>query len=141
MKVRDVMSKDVQVARPGDTLQEVASRMASGDFGFMPVADGDTLIGTITDRDLTVRALAQGGFVTGASGRNWAGYGQDVGLPADFAAEDRALLTDPQTSGGLLVSCDPASVDEVLALFAREGFGDAAVIGRMAQGAPRVSVA
>lgn len=60
MKVRDVMSKDVQVARPGDTVQEVASRMASGDFGFMPVADGDTLIGTITDRDLTVRALAQG---------------------------------------------------------------------------------
>ncbi|HVL40742.1 MAG TPA: CBS domain-containing protein [Brevundimonas sp.] len=60
MKVRDVMSKDVQVARPGDTVQEVASRMAAGDFGFMPVADGDTLIGTITDRDLTVRALAQG---------------------------------------------------------------------------------
>jgi CBS domain-containing protein len=60
MKVRDVMSKDVQVARPGDTVQEVASRMAGGDFGFMPVADGDTLIGTITDRDLTVRALAQG---------------------------------------------------------------------------------
>lgn len=60
MKVRDVMSKDVQVARPGDTVQEVASRMAAGDFGFMPVADGDTLIGTVTDRDLTVRALAQG---------------------------------------------------------------------------------
>lgn len=60
MKVRDVMSKDVQVARPGDTVQDVASRMAAGDFGFMPVADGDTLIGTITDRDLTVRALAQG---------------------------------------------------------------------------------
>lgn len=60
MKVRDVMSKDVQVARPGDTVQEVASRMAAGDFGFMPVANGDTLIGTITDRDLTIRALAQG---------------------------------------------------------------------------------
>ena len=60
MKVRDVMSKDVQVARPGDTLQEVASRMASGDFGFMPVADGDRLIGTITDRDIAVRAVAGG---------------------------------------------------------------------------------
>jgi CBS domain-containing protein len=60
MKIRDVMSKDVQVARPGDTLQEVASRMAAGDFGFMPVAEGDTLIGTITDRDITVRAVAQG---------------------------------------------------------------------------------
>ncbi len=60
MKVRDVMSKDVQVARPGDTLQDVASRMASGDFGFMPVADGDHLIGTITDRDIAIRAVAGG---------------------------------------------------------------------------------
>ena len=60
MKVRDVMSKDVQVARPGDSLQEVAARMAAGDFGFMPVADGDTLIGTITDRDIAVRAVAGG---------------------------------------------------------------------------------
>ncbi len=64
MKIRDVMSKDVQVARPGDSLQEVASRMASGDFGFMPVADGDTLIGTITDRDITIRAVAQGAACT-----------------------------------------------------------------------------
>ncbi|HYD28947.1 CBS domain-containing protein [Brevundimonas sp.] len=64
MKVRDVMSKDVQVARPGDSLQEVSSRMASGDFGFMPVADGDRLIGTITDRDITVRAVAGGAACT-----------------------------------------------------------------------------
>jgi len=64
MKVRDVMSKDVQVARPGDTLQDVASRMASGDFGFMPVADGDRLIGTITDRDITIRAVAGGAACT-----------------------------------------------------------------------------
>ena len=60
MKVRDVMSKDVQVARPGDTIQEVSERMRSGDFGFMPVADGDRLIGTITDRDITIRATAGG---------------------------------------------------------------------------------
>ena len=60
MKVRDVMSKDVQVARPGDTLQEVSGRMQAGNFGFMPVADGDTLIGTITDRDIVVRAIAGG---------------------------------------------------------------------------------
>ena len=64
MKVRDVMSKDVQVARPGDSIQEVASRMAAGDFGFMPVADGDTLIGTITDRDIAVRAVAGGAACT-----------------------------------------------------------------------------
>ena len=60
MKIRDVMSKDVQVARPGDTIQEVARRMAEGDFGFMPVADGDRLIGAVTDRDIAVRAVAGG---------------------------------------------------------------------------------
>lgn len=60
MKIRDVMSKDVQVARPQDTLQAVASRMAEGDFGFLPVTDGDRLVGTITDRDIAVRAVAQG---------------------------------------------------------------------------------
>jgi len=78
-----------------------------------------------------VRELAQRGFVTGASGRNWAGYGGDVQLPADFAAEDRALLTDPQTSGGLLVSCDASAVDAVLAIFASHGFGAASVVGRV----------
>ncbi|MBW8843858.1 MAG: selenide, water dikinase SelD [Burkholderiales bacterium] len=81
-----------------------------------------------------VRELAQRGFVTGASGRNWAGYGHDIQLPADFAAEDRALLTDPQTSGGLLVSCEPAAVDAVLAIFAHHGFGAAAVVGRVTAG-------
>jgi len=77
-----------------------------------------------------VRELAAAGFVTGASGRNWQGYGADVGLPPGFADADHALLTDPQTSGGLLVSCTPAAVDEVLRIFRAHGFGEAAVIGR-----------
>lgn len=64
MKIRDVMTKDVQLARPGDTIQEVSARMARGDFGFVPVADGDQLIGTITDRDITVRAVASGAAPT-----------------------------------------------------------------------------
>lgn len=81
-----------------------------------------------------VRALAAQGMVTGASGRNWAGYGQDVQLPASFEAPDQALLTDPQTSGGLLVACSPDSVAEVLATFARHGFDQAAVLGRMVEG-------
>ncbi|MCE2915815.1 MAG: selenide, water dikinase SelD [Rubrivivax sp.] len=78
-----------------------------------------------------VRALAGQGFVTGASGRNWGGYGADVSLPPGFAAEDQALLTDPQTSGGLLVSCTPAELDNVLAVFHRHGFARAAVVGRV----------
>jgi selenide,water dikinase len=88
-----------------------------------------------------VEQLAHDGFFTGASGRNWDAYGMDVELGAGVTDTQRVLLTDPQTSGGLLVSCDPDSADEVLALFAREGFGDAAVIGRMAAGEARVKVA
>jgi len=87
-----------------------------------------------------VLQLAHDGFFTGASGRNWDAYGKDVALAESITAAQRALLTDPQTSGGLLVSCAPSAVDEVLALFTREGFGDAAVIGRMADGAAGVTV-
>jgi selenide,water dikinase len=88
------------------------------------------------------RALAGRGFVTGASGRNWAGYGAEIALPQSFAAEDKALLTDPQTSGGLLVACEASAVDEVMAAFRRHGFDDAAVIGSIAAAgqAPRVVV-
>ena len=76
-----------------------------------------------------VRDLVRAGHITGASGRNWAAYGAQVALPDGFAAEERALLTDPQTSGGLLLSCAPDAVSEVLAIFQRHGFGTAAVIG------------
>jgi selenide,water dikinase len=76
-----------------------------------------------------VRDLAGAGFVTGASGRNWAAYGHEIQLPDGFAAVDQALLSDPQTSGGLLVSCAPEAVDAVLAVFRRHGFDAAAEIG------------
>jgi len=78
--------------------------------------------------------LARDGFVTGASGRNWAGYGAEVALAASLPALARDLLCDPQTSGGLLVSCSPESVDAVLACFRQDGFADAAVIGCMDAG-------
>ncbi|QJE02914.1 selenide, water dikinase SelD [Massilia forsythiae] len=88
-----------------------------------------------------VEQLARDGYFTGASGRNWDAYGSQVELGSSIDDTRRVLLSDPQTSGGLLVSCDPGSVDDVLALFAREGFEHAAVIGRMEAGAARVTVA
>jgi selenide,water dikinase len=89
-----------------------------------------------------VRSLAAQGFVTGASRRNHESYGASVVLPASFGAEDLALLSDPQTSGGLLVSCAPSALDAVLAIFRRHGFETAQLIGavRQAQGAPRVVI-
>jgi len=88
----------------------------------------------------SVIALAEAGYVTGASARNWTAYGNEVELPEGFASAWHAALTDPQTSGGLLVSCAPTAVDRVLEVFAREGFAQAAVIGEMCKGAPRVVV-
>jgi len=83
-----------------------------------------------------VRELAERGMVTGASGRNWAGYQVDVCLPEGFSAIDQALLTDPQTSGGLLVTCDASAVGDVIALFRRHGFDAAAEIGEVVAHGP-----
>jgi len=85
-------------------------------------------------------ALAREGMVTGASTRNWAGYGQHVTLGANQDDSHRALLTDPQTSGGLLVACAPEVVDAVLNIFKSGGFGAASVIGEIIAGSPHVHV-
>jgi selenide,water dikinase len=83
-----------------------------------------------------VRDLALQGMVTGASGRNWGAYGGEISLPVGFAAVDQALLSDPQTSGGLLVSCAPEAVEEVLAIFRQHGFEAATEVGEIAAGNP-----
>jgi len=81
-----------------------------------------------------VRELAAQGMVTGASGRNWTSHAPHVCLPAGFADIEIALLNDPQTSGGLLVSCSADKVGEVLEIFHRQGFAQAAVIGEVTEG-------
>jgi selenide,water dikinase len=82
--------------------------------------------------------LARDGSITGASARNWASYGEDVALLGALGDAERALLTDPQTSGGLLVACAPDAATSVLAAFRSEGFERAAVIGECVAGPPRV---
>ncbi len=81
-----------------------------------------------------VRDLAAQGMVTGASGRNWAAYGAEVQLAGGLSPQDKALLSDPQTSGGLLVACAPETVDEVLAVFRQHGFAAAAEVGEIVAG-------
>jgi selenide,water dikinase len=80
---------------------------------------------------LSAAAHMVGEFVTGASERNWKSYGHDVRLPPGDTQAMQRLLTDPQTSGGLLLACDPAIADQVLAIFREHGFKQAAVIGRL----------
>jgi selenide, water dikinase len=85
-----------------------------------------------------VLELAGEGIVTGASARNWASYGAEVQLGDGCDAAWRALLTDPQTSGGLLVSCQPSTAAGVLAEFDRYGCTDAALIGHLQAGEPGI---
>jgi selenide, water dikinase len=84
--------------------------------------------------------LAKRGHVTGASERNFDGYGSHVTIGAKHGDIVRALLTDPQTSGGLLVACDVGAIEEVLDIFRRQGFDTAATIGVVVEGLPHVNV-
>ena len=78
-----------------------------------------------------VWALAESGIATGASARNWLSYGNDVRSLNPVSAALQAILTDPQTSGGLLVACDPKELPSAQSIFVRLGFAQASVIGRM----------
>ena len=60
MKIRDVMTRTAQLTSPDDTLRHAAQMMKECDCGVLPVADGDRLIGMITDRDIAVRGIADG---------------------------------------------------------------------------------
>jgi selenide,water dikinase len=87
-----------------------------------------------------VQGLAEAGVRTGASARNWASYGAAVRLPADLPEWRRDLLTDPQTSGGLLIAVAPDAAPAVLDLVRARGFDRATVVGRLAEGPPEVRV-
>lgn len=80
------------------------------------------------------------GISTGASSRNWQSYGDAVLPGPTFPEWQQKMLTDPQTSGGLLVACAPGSVDDVLAAFRADGCERAAVVGRLAEGPAKISV-
>ncbi len=86
------------------------------------------------------RSLLYDGVKTGASGRNWESVKDWVEAPSGWAEQSRDMLTDPQTSGGLLVSCTPEAADAVLAAFRRHGHASATVIGAVSEGAPAIKI-
>jgi selenide,water dikinase len=88
-----------------------------------------------------VLALAEAGVVTGASVRNWTSYGSDVRLAPHLEGAARALLCDPQTSGGLLIACAESATDDALELFRQAGFAQASTIGQVVAGEPLVHAA
>ncbi|TXI08542.1 MAG: selenide, water dikinase SelD [Rhizobium sp.] len=85
-------------------------------------------------------ALAEQGFITGASGRNWASYGQDITLPEGLPEWKRLLLADPQTSGGLLVACAPDKAPSILEKIRRAGYPLASMVGHAKPGTPGIDI-
>jgi len=148
---RAMLDWTTRLNTPGAALAELPGVHAVTDvtgFGLaghlLEILRGSKLAGEVRFDALPVIAealdWARQGVATGASERNWSGYGHEVALPPDFPEWKRKLITDPQTSGGLLVSCAADAVDEVMAIFRRMGFGEASVIGKLAEGPPRLSV-
>jgi selenide,water dikinase len=110
----------------------------------LEMARGSHLSLTVRADDVPLLAeaehLARQGFVTGASGRNWESYGDSVLLPASFPEWRRHLLTDPQTSGGLLIACAPDRAEAILSRIVVAGYPYVRIIGHVDSGAPAVKV-
>ena len=85
-------------------------------------------------------ALAEAGYATGASARNWAGYGNDIVLPPELQLWQRVLLTDPQTSGGLLIACTSGRAASIRSEIEAAGYPCARIIGSLSSGEPAVRI-
>lgn len=148
----EMLASTTQLNTAGETLARLAGVRALTDvtgFGLLGhllgICRGSRLKAEIEWKRLPILpaalTLARAGFATGASGRNWASYQSEVELGPAIADWQKNLLTDPQTSGGLLVACEPSTVSDVIAIFKQQGFTYVAEIGKLAAAqAPNVVV-
>ncbi len=149
---KEMIASTTKLNTPGGELGRVAGVHAVTDvtgFGLLghlaEVCRGSGVAARIDRAKVPVfagaRRLVKEGVRTGASPRNWASVSAMIDPPADWNEADRDILCDPQTSGGLLVSCAPEAADEVLELFRRHGHDAAAVVGGIVEGPARIGVA
>jgi len=147
----EMMASTTLLNRIGMELSQDSSVHAITDvtgFGLLghalEMARGSNLSLVIRDNDLPLlsesEVLSQRKFVTGASMRNWASYGDSIVLPPDLPEWRRHLLTDPQTSGGLLIACDSSRGLDLLKRIVEAGYPRAKMIGHAEIGAPEVRV-
>lgn len=147
----EMVASTTQLNRIGQELAEDADVHAITDvtgFGLLghglEVARGSKLTVTLKADQVPLftqaARLAQQGYVTGASTRNWASYGDAIRLPHDLPDWQRNLLVDPQTSGGLLVSCTAGRAQAILEKIQRAGYNAAQIIGHTEAGPAEVRV-
>jgi selenide,water dikinase len=147
----EMIAHTTRLNTPGTRLAEMADVHAMTDvtgFGLaghlLEICRGSGVGASLRFADLPLIGEAvefvQQGVATGASTRNWNGYGADVDLPAGAPEWQQKMLSDPQTSGGLLVACSPQAAEDVLAVFRAGGFERAALIGEFVSGPARLRV-
>jgi selenide,water dikinase len=146
---RQMIDWTTRLNTPGEALAEMPDVHALTDvtgFGLaghlLEICRGSGLSAEVAFEDLPIIAdaleWAKQGVATGASDRNWKGYGAEVRFSGD--EWKRKMLSDPQTSGGLLVACAPHASAAVLQEFHKRGFAEAKVIGRMSAGPAKLTV-
>jgi selenide,water dikinase len=149
---REMLASATQLNVPGAELPDVPGVHAVTDvtgFGLLghllEMCKGASLAADIEFDRLPIfqgaRAFARNGVGAGASKRNWTSYGHEVELPPGTPDWQLALLCDPQTSGGLLISCTGEAAPSVLDLLSRRGFEHASIIGSFQSGPACVRVA
>ena len=142
---RRMIEYTTKLNKPGIELAEMEGVHALTDvtgFGLaghlLELCRGAKLGAEIKWKDIPIIPQAiehvRAGIYTGASTRNWAEYGKEVRLAAGMEKWQEQILTDPQTSGGLMVACSPDTEAQVMAVFKRHGFSDARRIGVFAEG-------
>jgi selenide,water dikinase len=147
---RAMLDATTRLNIPGAALAEMPAVHAMTDvtgFGFaghlLEICRGSKLAAEVSFSELPLISDAvsfvKDGIATGASDRNWKGYGKDIAMPAGAPEWQKKLVTDPQTSGGLLVACAPEAEAAVLAEFSKHGFAQASRVGRLAAGPARVT--
>lgn len=148
---RQMLESATQLNTPGIELAEMAGVHALTDvtgFGLLghllEMCRGSGLQARLNFDAVPIlsaaRHLLDAGYGTGASDRNWASCGAAVAMPAGKPEWAAKILTDPQTSGGLLVGCDAATAPAVMDVFRKQGFRHAATIGTFVPGEPKVIV-
>jgi CBS domain-containing protein len=116
MKLREIMIRDVEIIQPDDSLQLAAKKMKDRNIDFLPVCDGSELLGVLSDRDLTIRALAEGIDVNVMLSRDL------MTTPAIYCYEDQdvseaaQVMQDKEVNQLVILSRDDDRVVGVISL-------------------------
>ena len=148
---RELVESAVKLNSIGAELSEISGVHAVTDvtgFGIighlMEICSGSGLSANLDLDKLPILPsasdYAQKGYSTGAGNRNWDSFGDNITLPKNLKDWQKNILTDPQTSGGLLLSCSQDQADTILSLFHKHKYQHAAIIGEISRGSPSIDV-